>query len=103
MFILNSVLPSVHVKLLSGQFPPWGLIQPCIRGKWHKFLNNDGQAVAMVENPAEEVVEFCNKSLAFAHCTYKHFEGRAVVCDLQGTGFSSSLKTYIACHVIHTS
>lgn len=98
VFIPISVLPSVHVKLLSGQFPPWGLIEPRIRGRWHKFLNNDGQLVAMEDNPAEEVVEFCNKSLAFAHWTYKHFEGRAVVCDLQGTVNSHVLYS----HVIET-
>ncbi|XP_074632748.1 alpha-protein kinase 1-like [Acropora palmata] len=82
-----SVIPSVHVKLKSGQFPPWGSMEPYIQGRWYKFINNDGQVVDIGENPSEEVVEFGKKCQAFSHWTYKRFQGKAVVCDLQGTDF----------------
>ena len=91
LFILYSVIPSVHVKLKSGQFPPWGSMEPYIQGRWHKFINNDGQAVDIGDNPTEEVVEFNKKCQAFSHWTHKRFQGKAVVCDLQGIILCSGL------------
>lgn len=85
LFILYSVIPVMHVKLKSGQFPPWGSMEPYIQGRWLKFINNDGQVVDIGEHPSEEDVEFSKKALAFAHWTFKQFQGKALVCDLQGT------------------
>ena len=85
LFILYSVIPVMHVKLKSGQFPPWGSMEPYIQGTWLKFINNDGQVVDIGEHPSEEDVEFSKKALAFAHWTFKKFQGKALVCDLQGT------------------
>ena len=93
LFILYSVIPSVHVKLKSGQFPPWGSMEPYIQGRWYKFINNDGQVVDIRENPREEVVEFSKKCQAFSHWTYKRFQGKAVVCDLQGMIFCCGFKS----------
>ena len=84
VLIYDSVLPSVHVKLLSGQCPAWGLVEPRIGGTWYKFLNNDAQEVALGDNVPEQVTEFSQKSLAFAHWTFNYFQQRALVCDLQG-------------------
>lgn len=81
---LDSVAASVHAKMASGQCPAWGILEPQIcGGRWMKFLNNDGQEVAL-EDPPDQLLEFCHKSLTFAHWTFQHFGGRAVVCDLQG-------------------
>ena len=69
-------------------------MEPYIQGRWYKLIKNDGQVVDIGENPSEEVVEFIKKCQAFSHCTYKPFEGKAVVCDLQGMivccGFKSN-------------
>ena len=81
---IHSVASPEHLKMTSGQCPAWGILEPQISsGKWVKFLNNDGQEVA-VEAPSDKEQEFCQKSLSFAHWTFQHFGGRAVVCDLQG-------------------
>ena len=80
LFILYSVIPSVHVKLKSGQFPPWGSMEPYIQGRWHKFITNDGQVVDIGKHTSEEVVEFSKKCQAFSYWTYKRFQGKAVVC-----------------------
>lgn len=82
-----SVIQLMHVKLKSGQFPPWGSMEPYIQGRWRKFINNDGQVVDVGKHPSEEVVEFSKKSLAFSHWTYTKFDKKALVCDLQGADF----------------
>lgn len=80
--IYDSVLPSVHVKLLSGQCPAWGVMEPFLEGRWYKFINNDGQEVAL--DLPEQVTEFSEKSISFAHWAFNYFKERALVCDLQG-------------------
>ena len=71
------VLPSVYAKM-GVQFPSCATIEPEIEGTWHKFMNNDGLEVG--EGPEG----FRNKALAFAHWTYHKFDGKLLVCDLQG-------------------
>lgn len=59
---IHSVTAPVHLKMTSGQCPAWGILEPQISsGKWVKFLNNDGQEVA-VETPSDKEQEFCHKS-----------------------------------------
>jgi len=48
------------------------------RGNLAKFLNNDGLEMGREEN------QFKLKALAFAHWTFTKFDGRLLVCDLQG-------------------
>lgn len=56
--------------------------------EWIKFLNNDGQEVSR-RIAHEPVEEFRLKALAFAHWTFHRFNGKAVICDLQGNKTSS--------------
>ena len=78
---LNRVLPSVLVKL-SGQFPACATIEPEIDcGRWSKFLNNDGLEAPVDGNQSDM---FQMKALAFAHWSFHRFNGRLLVCDLQG-------------------
>lgn len=82
--------------MTSGQCPPWGLLEPKVgEGQWHKFLNNDGQEVSQRAENAPEVEEFRLKALAFAHWTFKRFNGKAVVCDLQGNKTLSFHVVYL--------
>ena len=77
---LNRVLPSVYAKM-GGQFPSCATIEPEIEGTWHKFMNNGGLEVG--EGP-ESFRNCRNKALAFAHWTFHKFDGKLLVCDLQG-------------------
>ena len=61
-----------------GQFPSCATIEPEIEGTWHKFMNNDGLEVGKGQE------SFRNKALSFAHWTYHKFDGKLLVCDLQG-------------------
>ena len=63
---------------MTGQFPSSGILEHEIEGTWKKFLNNDG-----LEMGGEES-QFKLKALAFAHWTFNKFDGRLLVCDLQG-------------------
>ena len=71
------MLPSLFVKM-TGQFPSCGILEHEIEGTWQKFLNNDGVEMGGEEN------QFKLKALAFAHWTFNKFDGRLLVCDLQG-------------------
>ena len=63
---------------MRGQFPSCATIEPEIEGTWHKFMNNNGLEVG------EGQESFRNKALAFAHWTFQKFDGKLLVCDLQG-------------------
>ena len=63
---------------MTGQFPSCGILEHEIEGTWQKFLNNDGLEMGGEEN------QFKLKALAFAHWTFNKFDGRLLVCDLQG-------------------
>ncbi|CAH3188607.1 unnamed protein product [Porites evermanni] len=77
------VLPSLFVKM-TGQFPSCGILEHEIEGTWQKFLNNDGLEMGGEEN------QFKLKALAFAHWTFNKFDGRLLVCDLQGADYTLS-------------
>ena len=63
---------------MTGEFRSCGILEHEIEGTWQKFLNNDGLEMGGEEN------QFKLKALAFAHWTFNKFDGRLLVCDLQG-------------------
>ena len=65
---------------MGGQFPRYSTLEEEIEGRWVKFLNNDGVEIGEQDNQEE----FRLKALAFAHWTYQKFDGKLLVCDLQG-------------------
>ena len=43
-----------------------------LEGRWYKFINNDGQEVAL-DLPGQ-VTEFSEKSISFAHWAFNYFK-----------------------------
>lgn len=87
IIFLVRVLPSVFAKM-GGQFPSCATLEQEIEGTWMKFLNNDG----IVTGDQENQDEFRLKALAFAHWTFQKFDGKLLVCDLQGL-FKTGIKS----------
>lgn len=73
---------SVYIgKTEEGEFLT---VEEFISGDFVKFTNNNGIV-------CKEDTILCNKAQAFAHFTYEKSEGKVVVLDIQGSGYTCTL------------
>lgn len=70
---------SVHMeKAEDGEFLT---VEEFIDGDFVKFINNNGIV-------CEEDTTLCKKAQAFSHFTYEKSEGKVMVLDIQGSGYT---------------